>query len=102
MSDSCARLAVLRRSYPDSGPSDERMSLFRPSRLARAASSLVDTDPQTEWNISRRQSDFMERRILGWALRNSSGVGKGIYKSVVQSDGEFLRVGVAGRQLETF
>ena len=35
---------------------------------------------------------------LGWALRNSSGVSEGIHKSVVQSDREFLRVGVAGRQ----
>ena len=31
---------------------------------------------------------------LGWTLRISSGVSKGIYKSVVQSDREFLRIGV--------
>ena len=35
---------------------------------------------------------------LDSALRNSSGVGKGIYKSVVQSDREFLNVGVSDRQ----
>ena len=33
-----------------------------------------------------------------WTLRNSSGVGEGIYKSVVKSDGEFLNVGVGDRQ----
>ena len=35
---------------------------------------------------------------VDWGLRNSSGVGKGIYKSVVQSDREFLNVGVSDRQ----
>ena len=38
---------------------------------------------------------------LAWALRISSGVSKGIYKSVVQSDGEFLNIGVGDRQRET-
>ena len=33
---------------------------------------------------------------LCWALRISSGVSEGVYKSVVQVDGEFLHVGVAG------
>ena len=33
-----------------------------------------------------------------WTFRISSGVSKGIYKSVVQSDWEFLRIGVAGGQ----
>ena len=32
------------------------------------------------------------------ALRNSSGVGEGIYKLVVKSDGEFLNIGVGDRQ----
>ena len=32
-----------------------------------------------------------------WTLRISSGVSKGIYKSVVQSDREFLRIGVGDR-----
>ena len=30
---------------------------------------------------------------LAWALRISSGVSKGIYKSVVQGDRKFLRIG---------
>ena len=34
---------------------------------------------------------------LSWTLRISSGVSKGIYKSVVQSDREFLRIGVGDR-----
>ena len=34
---------------------------------------------------------------LSWALRNSSGVGEGIYKSVVQSDREFLNIWVGDR-----
>ena len=33
---------------------------------------------------------------ISWTLRNSSGVSEGIYKSVVQSDREFLNVGVGG------
>ena len=33
-----------------------------------------------------------------WALRISSGVSKGIYKPVVQSDREFLRIGVGDGQ----
>ena len=33
-----------------------------------------------------------------WALRISSGVGEGIYKPVVQSDREFLRIGVGDGQ----
>ena len=33
-----------------------------------------------------------------WALRNSSGISEGIYKSMVQSDREFLRVRVGDRQ----
>ena len=40
--------------------------------------------------------------ILGWALRNSSGVSEGVHHSVVQSEGQFLRVGVAGRHREIF
>ena len=39
---------------------------------------------------------------LSWTFRISSGVSKGIHRSVVQGDGEFLRFGVAGRQWETF
>ena len=41
------------------------------------------------------------RWSLSWALRNLSGVSQGIYKSVVQSGREFLRIGVAGRPGET-
>ena len=37
-------------------------------------------------------------RHLRWALRISSGVSKGIYKPVVQSDREFLRIGVGDGQ----
>ena len=37
-------------------------------------------------------------RTLAWTLRISSGISKGIYKSVVQSDGEFLRIWVGGGQ----
>ena len=39
------------------------------------------------------------RWSLSWALRNLSGVSQGIYKSVVQSGREFLRIGVAGSTL---
>ena len=35
---------------------------------------------------------------LCWTFRISSGVSKRIYKSVVQSDREFLNVGVGGRR----
>ena len=35
---------------------------------------------------------------LGWTLRISSGVSEGIYKSVVQDDGEFLRIEAGRRQ----
>ena len=36
--------------------------------------------------------------VLGWTFRISSGVSQGIDKSVVQSDWEFLRMGVDGRR----
>ena len=39
----------------------------------------------------------LEPLVLSWTLRISSGVSKGIYKSVVQSDREFLRIGVGDR-----
>ncbi len=35
---------------------------------------------------------------FGWTFRISSGVSQGIDKSVVQSDWEFLRIGVDGRR----
>ena len=35
---------------------------------------------------------------IGWTFRISSGVSQGIDKSVVQSDWEFLRIGVDGRR----
>ena len=35
---------------------------------------------------------------MSWTFRISSGVNQGIYKSVVQSDWEFLRIGVGGGQ----
>ena len=38
----------------------------------------------------------VQRTAQSWTLRISSGVSEGIYKSVVQSDGEFLRI-EAGR-----
>ena len=34
-----------------------------------------------------------------WTLRISGGVSEGIHQSVVQSGGEFLRIGVAGSTL---
>ena len=38
---------------------------------------------------------------VAWTLRISGGVSEGIHQSVVQSGGEFLRIGVAGRPGET-
>ena len=38
------------------------------------------------------------RHPLSWTLRISSGVSEGIYKSVVQSGGEFLRIEAGRRQ----
>ena len=46
----------------------------------------------------RRFDKSFKRGSRFSARRNSSGVGKGIYKSVVQSDREFLNVGVSDRQ----
>ncbi len=40
----------------------------------------------------------MRKVELSWTFRISSGVSQGIYKSVVQSDWEFLRIGVDGRR----
>ena len=51
--------------------------------------------------VSAELSAKLNRQItlnLDWTLRISSSVSKGIYKSVVQSDGEFLNVGAGGRQ----
>ncbi len=40
----------------------------------------------------------MRKVELSWTFRISSGVSQRIYKSVVQSDWEFLNVGVGGRR----
>ena len=48
-----------------------------------------------------RRDDHVQRRqteALGWTFRISSGVSEGIDKSVVQSDWEFLRIGVDSRR----
>ena len=45
--------------------------------------------------VERLQSQI---HTLDWTFRISSGVSQGIDKSVVQSDWEFLRIGVDGRR----
>ena len=46
-------------------------------------------------------SVFAVGLVLSSALRISRGVSQGIHKSMVQSGGEFLNIGVAGRPGET-
>ena len=43
-------------------------------------------------------AEFVDDEHLGWTFRISSGVSEGIDKSVVQSDWEFLRIGVDSRR----
>ena len=43
-------------------------------------------------------NEVLYRGVLGWTLRNSSGVGKGIDKSVVQSGRDFPYIRVGGGQ----
>ena len=45
------------------------------------------------------RTKMAEIYTLGWTFRISSGVSQGIDKSVVQSDWEFLNVGVGGSTL---
>ncbi len=47
-------------------------------------------------NVRPHEAELAERLTRLSAF--SSGVGEGIYEPVVQSDGEFLRVGVSDRQ----
>ena len=51
-----------------------------------------------EINNTGSEHDLTVARNLGWTLRISSGVSEGIYKSAVQSDGEFLRIEAVRRQ----
>ena len=63
---------------------------FRPGVLSRAASSgrVGCRVPETARGLSRRRL-----RLPSWTFRISSGVSQRIYKSVVQGDREFLRIG---------
>ena len=54
-------------------------------------------------HVSNSEADALGTCSLGcghlnWTLRISSGVSEGVYKSVEQSDGEFLNIGVGDRQ----
>ena len=67
--------------------------------------TVEQTDPQVvgfgwsvdDGSLSHQGSVAYSTGTLSWTLRISSGVSKGIYKSVVQSDREFLRIGVGDR-----
>ena len=48
--------------------------------------------------VSQGAAMVLNVPVLGWTFRISSGVSQGIDKSVVQSDWEFLRIGVDGRR----
>ena len=50
------------------------------------------------WHCSDTSLPIRQFIMEDWTLRNSSGVSEGVDKSVEQSDGEFLNIGVWGRQ----
>ncbi len=64
-----------------------------PDRRLAGASELGGIDAAVERLLAE-----IEIPDLGWTFRISSGVSQGIDKSVVQSDREFLNVGVGGRR----
>ena len=74
--------------------------------LTRAAPSTVSVDralaylaevlQEEQDELSEEYRRFLERHE-DWALRISSGVSEGIYQAVVQSNREFLNIGVGGR-----
>ena len=59
-----------------------------------AADSEKPSDASHRWRRTRARASV----ALVWTFRISSGVSQGIDKSVVQSDREFLRIGVDGRR----
>ena len=65
---------------------------------AAAVVPALHVAPGQRRRLGTPQSGVGQHDNQGQALRNSSGVGKGIYKSVVQCDREFLNVGVSDRQ----
>ena len=74
-------------------------------RLSPTAGDLGDISAVLEGlssgpyaSVNGRQAWDLFGAILGWTLRNSSGVGEGIHKPVVKSDGEFLNIGIGGGQ----
>ncbi len=60
--------------------------------------NFINDDGEVD-GLERELGDELCRRgNLDWTFRISSGVSQGIDKSVVQSDWEFLRIGVGGRR----
>ena len=57
------------------------------------------SDAVVVWTIGRlgQGASVLADRIA-WTFRISSGVSKRIYKSVVQGDRKFLRIGIGGRR----
>ena len=56
----------------------------------QASSLAVDVD------LGKASPSSSRLMVITWALRISSGVSEAVYKSVVQIDGEFLYIRVAG------
>ena len=69
---------------------------FREGRLrtTREAKEALEAEARAEAEPAEAEG----KKHPSWALRNSSGISEGIYKSMVQSDREFLRVRVGDRQ----
>ena len=100
-----AALAITftRRAICDSDSPNTFLLLATPAgRMASnafmAAGVMATTAPAASTSVLERMSACALRARCTRRRCNSSGVGKGIYKSVVQSDREFLNVGVSDRQ----
>ena len=65
------------------------------SRWEARRHTPMDSVKVGEWIPDQIRNDGLG---LGWTFRISSGVSEGIDKSVVQSDWEFLRIGVDSRR----
>ena len=70
--------------------------MVREVEVTRVVPQTVVLEVEKPVEVTRIVEQEVEAIRLDWALRISSGVSQGIYKSVVQSDREFLRIRVGG------
>ena len=87
------------RTYPTQCPRcKSQVFFFQCDHESRVFFDHLDQPWPIHDCFLRRMSRRGAAAPPSWTLRNSSGVSEGVHKSLEQSDGEFLNIGVGGRQ----